>query len=129
MKKRIEVEIYNQTFIVNSEDDELYVQEIASYVDRQIRRAAENAKSAMPLRTAIMAALSIADEYYKALQREDDTHKEIDRLSSLMLERIAQSEASDSRTPTDRSLNAFAPVGAATSADEESAKKDAQRPS
>ncbi len=128
MKQRIEVEIYNQTFIVNSEDGELYVQEIASYVDRQIRQAAESAKSAMPLRVAIMAALSIADEYHKALQRENDTHQEIDRLSSLMLERIAQSEALDGRAPTDHSLNAFAPVGTATSP-EDNAKKDVQRPS
>src|SRR5690349_22579392 len=98
MKQRIEVEIYNQTFIVNSEDDELYVREIAAYVDQQMRQASESAKTAMPLRVAIMAALSIADEYHKALQRENATHKEIDRLSSLILERIAQSEALDGRT-------------------------------
>jgi cell division protein ZapA (FtsZ GTPase activity inhibitor) len=128
MKQRIEVEIYNQTFIVNSEDDELYVKEIAAYVDRQIRKASDNVKSAMPLRVAIMAALSIADDYHKALQREHDTHKEIDRLSSLMLERISQSETLDGHAAADRSLNAFAPVGAETSPGE-SAKKDAQQPS
>jgi len=128
MKQRIEVEIYNQTFIVNSEDDELYVREIASYVDQQMRQVGENAKTAMPLRVAIMAALSIADEYHKALQRENDTHKEIDRLSSLILERIAQSEAPDSRVPTDHSPNTFSPVGTVIPP-EESAKKDVQRPS
>ena len=128
MKQRIEVEIYNQTFIVNSEDDELYVREIASYVDQQMHQAGENAKAAMPLRVAIMAALSIADEYHKTLQRENDTHKEIDRLSSLLLERIAQSETPDSRVPTDHSPNAFSPVGTMPLT-EENAKKDVQRPS
>jgi cell division protein ZapA len=128
MKQRIEVEIYNQTFIVNSEDDELYVREIASYVDQQMRHVGESAKAAMPLRVAIMAALSIADEYHKALQRENDTQKEIDRLSSLILERIAQSEARDNHVTTDHSLHTFSPVGTVTPSGD-NAKKDVQRPS
>src|SRR5215813_9478066 len=128
MKKRIEVEIFNQTFIVNSEDDEQYVREIASYVDLRMRQMGETTKTAMPLRVAIMAALSIADEYHKAIQRENLTQKEIDRLSSLILERIAQSEAPDGRVQTDSALNTFSTMGAVTSA-EDNTKKDAHRPS
>ena len=128
MKQRIEVEIYNQTFIVNSEDDEQYVRKIASYVDLRMRQLGESAKTAMPLRVAIMAALSIADECHKVLRRESDTQKEIDRLSALILDRIAQSEALDGRGPKDNSLNTFATVDAVTSV-EDTAKKDAHRPS
>lgn len=128
MKQRIEVEIFNQTFIVNSEDDEHYVREIASYVDQRMRQMGESAKTAMPLRVAIMAALSIADEYHKALQRENDTQKEIERLSSLILERIAQSEIVDGRVSTDSSLNTFSTVGTVTSS-EGNAKKEAPRAS
>ncbi len=128
MKKRIEVEIFNQTFIVNSEDDEHYVREIASYVDQRMRQMGESAKSAMPMRVAIMVALDIADEYHKALQRETDTQKEIERLSSLILERITQSESSDGRISTDNSLNAFSTVGTVASS-ENLAKKEASRPS
>jgi len=124
MKQRIEVEIYNQTFIVNSEDDEQYVREIASYVDSRMHQLGESAKTAMPLRVAIMTALSIADEYHKALQRENDTQKEIDRLSTLILERIAQSEASDGRGLKEGSLNTFAKVDAVAPV-EDTTKKDA----
>jgi cell division protein ZapA len=128
MKKRIEVEIFNQTFIVNSEDDEHYVREIASYVDQRMRQMGESNKTAMPMRVAIMSALSIADEYHKALQRETETQREIERLSSLILERIAQSETPDGRIATDNSLNAFSTAGAVTSSDN-SEKKEAPRPS
>ena len=114
MKQRIEVEIYNQSFIVNSEDDERYVQKIASYVDDKMRQMGENTKNTMPMRMAIMAALSIADEYHKALQREAATQKEIERLSSLIPERVAQSEVSEGRAPSDSSPNTFPTVGAAT---------------
>ena len=126
MKQRIEVEIYNQTFIVTSEDDERYVREIASFVDDRMRQMGESTKNAMPMRVAIMAALSIADEYHKTLQREAETQKEIERHSSLILERIAQSEAPDRRTPTDGSSNTFSTVGTVTSA-EEAVKKEASR--
>lgn len=124
MKQRIEVEIYNQSFIVNSEDDERYVREIASYVDEKMRQMGENTKNTMPMRMAIMAALSIADEYHKALQREAATQKEIERLSSLILDRIAQSEAPEGRASADSSSNTFPTVGAATST-ENNAKKEA----
>ena len=124
MKQRIEVEIYNQTFIVNSEDDEQYVREIASYVDSRMHQLGESAKTAMPLRVAIMTALSIADEYHKALQRENDTQKEIDRLSTLILERIAQSEALDGRGLKESPLNTFAKVDTVAPV-EDTTKKDA----
>lgn len=126
MKQRIEVEIYNQTFIVNSEDDERYVREIASFVDNRMRQMGESTKNAMPMRVAIMAALSIADEYHKTLQREAETQKEIERRSSLILERIAQSEAPDGRMPTDNSASSFSTVGTVT-ATEEAAKKEVSR--
>jgi cell division protein ZapA len=126
MKQRIEVEIYNQSFIVTSEDDERYVREIASYVDDRMRQIGENAKNTMPMRMAIMAALSIADEYHKALQREAATQKEIERLSSLILERIAQSEVPEGRASADSSPNTFPTVGAVTSA-ENNAKKEVPR--
>jgi len=126
MKQRIEVEIYNQTFVVNSEDDERYVREIASYVDHRMRQVGENAKNAMPMRMAIMAALSIADEYHKALQREAATQKEMERLSSRILDRIAQSEAPDGRVSTDSSSSTFPTVGRMTST-EDDAKKEISR--
>jgi cell division protein ZapA len=128
MKQRIEVEIYNQTFIVTTEDEERYVRKIASYVDQRMRQMGESAKTAMPIRIAIMAALSIADDYHKALQREHDTQREIERLSSLILERIDQSDALDGRAPTDNSRNAFSTVGTVTSS-EDTAKKEVSRPS
>jgi cell division protein ZapA len=92
MKKLIEVEIFGQTFTVTSEDNEGYVKELASYVDRQMRLIAEAAKTNIPARVAIMAALSIADDYYKTRQRENDMQREAEYLATSLLARIEQSE-------------------------------------
>jgi cell division protein ZapA len=128
MKTRIEVEIYNQTFIVTSEDDEQYVRAIASYVDQRMRQLGGSTKTAVSLRVAIMAALSIADEYHKAVQRETETQQEIERLSSLLLERIAQSEQLDGRASAEIPLSSLSAAGS-TSPPEGNAKKETLRPS
>ncbi len=95
MKRLIEVEIFGQTFTVNSEDDEEYVKQLASDVDQRMRQIGGTAKTAVPLRVAIMAALSIADEYHKVSRREAEIEQEAARLSSLLLERLEQSERLD----------------------------------
>jgi cell division protein ZapA len=98
MKKLIEVEIFGQTFTVTSEDNEGYVKELAAYVDQQMRLMAEAAKTNIPARVAIMAALSIADDYYKTRQREDDMQREAEYLATSLLARIEQSEKANSVT-------------------------------
>lgn len=62
----IEVEIFGHTFALRSEKSEAEVRRIAAYVDQQMRQMAEQARTAILLRVAIMAALTIADEYHTA---------------------------------------------------------------
>jgi cell division protein ZapA (FtsZ GTPase activity inhibitor) len=92
MKTLIEVEIYGQTFTVTSEYEEAYVRSLAAYVDRAMRQAGENSKTIVPLRVAIMAALGIAEEYHKAVQREEELRQEADRLAATILKRLEQCE-------------------------------------
>jgi cell division protein ZapA len=95
MKSLVEVEIFGQTFTVNSEEQTQYVKELADYVDQRMRQIAGSTKTVVPLRVAIMAALSIADEWYKANQREQEIQEETERLSAVLLERIEQSEKNE----------------------------------
>lgn len=94
-KGLVEVDIFGQTFTVNSEEQARYVKELAAYVDQRMRQIAGNTKTVVPLRVAIMAALSIADEWYKASQREQEIEEETERLSAVLLDRIEQSEKAD----------------------------------
>lgn len=99
MKERartpVKVEIFNRTFTVTSEDDEHYVRELASYVDQRMRQIEGSTRTAVSLRVAIMAALSIADEYFQVCNREAEIKQEVDRFSTLLCERLAQSEQRD----------------------------------
>lgn len=92
MKKLIEVEIYGQSFTVTSEDEVAYVQSLAVYVDRFMRQVGGSTKATVPLRVAIMAALAIADEYHKALSREEENRQEAEQVAAKILRRLEHSE-------------------------------------
>ena len=97
MKTLIEVKIFGETFTVTSEDEMKYVQELAAFVDQRIRRFGEQTKPAppAPLRVAIMAALSIADDYLKSRKQEIDEAEQLERISAKLLSRLEQSEKLD----------------------------------
>ena len=123
MKRLIEVEIFGQTFTVNSEDDETYVRQLASYVDQRMRQVGGTSKTAVPLRVAIMAAMSIADEYYKASSREAEIEQEAARLSAVLLERIEQSEKLDGMATSESTVNAVTAVPRAPALEREEKKE------
>jgi cell division protein ZapA (FtsZ GTPase activity inhibitor) len=109
MKKLIEVEIYGQTFTVTSEDEAAYVQSLAVYVDRFMRQVGGSTKATVPLRVAIMAALGIADEYHKALSREEENRQEAEHVATKILRRLEQSERGEATHDTDRVNGSVAP--------------------
>ena len=62
----IEVAIFGQTFTLRSEKSAAEMRQIAAYVDQRMCEVAEQARTAIQVRVAIMAALTIADEYHSA---------------------------------------------------------------
>lgn len=123
-KSRVEVEIFNQTFTVTSEDDEQYVRQIASYVDERMRQIGGATRTALSLRVAIMTALSVADEYHKASKREAELKQELERFSARLIERIEQSENPDEVATSGSPASAFTTDGS-TVTPERKAKKEA----
>ena len=62
----VHVEVNGQRYPIRSALDPSYVQELAIYVDRKMRVAFDSAPSTDALGLAILAALNIADEYFRA---------------------------------------------------------------
>ncbi len=70
----VTVEIFGQRYAVKSDLDQVYIAELASHVDQKMRMASDELSSADSLRVAIIAALNLADELYRA--RTDGTGAE-----------------------------------------------------
>jgi cell division protein ZapA len=69
----VHVEIHGQQYPIRSELDPAYVAELAAYVDQKMRAASRETSSGDTLKVAVLAAINIADECFRA--RADDRHR------------------------------------------------------
>jgi cell division protein ZapA len=63
--KVIPVEIHGQRYPIRSGLEPEYVARLATYVDEKMRTAADSTPTGDTLRLAVIAALNIADEYFR----------------------------------------------------------------
>jgi cell division protein ZapA len=68
------VEIAGQRYPIRSSLESAYVTELAAFVDEKMRLAARETNSGDSLKIAVLAALNIADEYFRCRAAEDTTH-------------------------------------------------------
>ena len=61
----VHVEIFGQTYTVKAGTDPGYVEELAAYVDAQMREVGKAAGAVDSVRVAVLAALNIADECFR----------------------------------------------------------------
>lgn len=89
----VTVEIHGQRYAVRSDLDQAYIADLAAYVDQKMRLAADELSSADSLRIAVIAALNLADELYRArsegegiegrvLERAADIERLVDQVLS-----------------------------------------------
>lgn len=65
----MKIEIYDQTYNVNSGQSDEYLQELAAYVDSKMREIADATHIADSLKVAVLASLNIADEMFTLRER------------------------------------------------------------
>jgi cell division protein ZapA len=86
----VSVEIHGQRYPIRSALDAAYVIELATYVDEKMQAAAAETASGDSLKIAVLAALNIADEYFRCqrtdgpagrlLQRAQEIEQLVDRV-------------------------------------------------
>lgn len=88
----VNVEIHGQRYPIRSGLDPAYVVELAAYVDEKMRLALKECPAGDTLKLAVLAALNIADEYFRACNDAQDSHEtlahragELERMLDLAL--------------------------------------------
>ena len=71
MKKQIEIKVMGQKFVVRSDSNEDYVNEVAQYVDQKVNEVVKSSNVVASLNVAILAAMNIADEFMKYKQQKE----------------------------------------------------------
>jgi cell division protein ZapA len=83
----VTVEIAGQRYPIRSGLDERYITELAAFVDQKMRAAMNAAPESDMLGLAILVALNIADDFYRARQQKSHVHVELNE-RTLQLEQF-----------------------------------------
>jgi cell division protein ZapA len=83
----VTVEIAGQRYPIRSGLDERYIAELAAYVDQKMRAAVTAAPESDLLGLAILVALNIADDVFRARQQQSSVHGELNE-RALQLEQL-----------------------------------------
>jgi len=70
--KQIKVRIYDQEYIIKSEESEDQLNRIADFVNDKLKEIEENTEGLSEKKMAILVALNIASEYFQAVKERDD---------------------------------------------------------
>ena len=68
----VKVRIRNAEYLVQGEDNEQEVQRVADYVNDKLKEIEEGAEGLSEKRTAILAALDIAGDYFQILKEKEN---------------------------------------------------------
>ncbi len=84
----VKVYILGQEYVVKSEEGEDYVRKVASYVNEQIETIIETTKTVTTFKVAILAAMRIADEYFKEMEKNKRLVDFVEDRSKNLLKKI-----------------------------------------
>lgn len=86
--KSVEVSIMGQKFMVRSDSDDNYVVEVAQFVNKKIAEIIAKTKSVPSLNVVLLAAMNIADEYFKYKNKKDESFQQVEKKIAQMIEFI-----------------------------------------
>ena len=95
----VHVDIHGQRYPIRSSLDPAYVAELAAYVDAKMQLAARECPQGDTLKTAVLAAINIADEYFRSCDEVRDRQvglahraEELERMLDLVLAEAAPAQ-------------------------------------
>lgn len=88
MKTSVKVEILGREYSIRSDEGEERVKKIAGYVDQKLKAVAEGTKTVSTLDVAILVAMDIANEYFEALEGQNQLARKIELQSDHLIDRI-----------------------------------------
>jgi cell division protein ZapA len=75
----VSVEIQGMRYPIRSALDAAYIARLASYVDGKMRAASDESPTGDSMKLAVVAALNIADEYFRSREFEESLADEFER--------------------------------------------------
>jgi len=80
----IEVTILGQKYAIKGDDPEDYIKGLASFVDEKLKEVYHSSPGISPLKAAILASLTIADELQKLKDAQESITKNIEERANAL---------------------------------------------
>lgn len=88
MGRQVEVNILNQKYIIKTDEDDDYVNEVINYVGKKIEAVTKKTNVVGTLQTMVITALNIADDYIKLKKEVDSIEERAGKLLRTIEERV-----------------------------------------
>jgi len=86
--KQIKVKIYDQEYVIKSDESAEQLNRIADYVNDKLKEIEENTEGLSEKKMAILVALNIASEYFLAIKERDELSVNIRQRTEALLNNI-----------------------------------------
>lgn len=86
----VKVNIYGTEYPVKGDADPEYIEEVATYVDRKMREVARSLTVKSTTKVAVLAALNITDELFRARSSQDEEDHELESRLIALAERLKE---------------------------------------
>ena len=88
MKKQYQIRVLEQDISVLSDSGDEHVGAVVTYVNEKVTEIQKHAKAINILQVAILAALNIADEYFKLKGAKEDIYHQMESKSEQLIHLI-----------------------------------------
>jgi cell division protein ZapA len=90
LSKTVQIEIYGQRYSVTGDADEEYIQQVARFVDEQMRTLAGSMKAASMSKLAVLAAINIAHQLLQSERVRQQGEAALEERAGSLLEAIEE---------------------------------------
>ena len=88
MEQPVKVKILEQEYLVKTEEDREQVYRVAEYVNEKLKEIKQSTEGLSEKKTAILAALNIASEYFQILREKEALTANIQKRTRSLINNI-----------------------------------------
>jgi len=86
MGEKVKIKIRDREYALRGPDDRRQILKVAAYVDKKLKEINDTKKGLSDDKTAILAALDIAGDYFQLIKEKEDLLAEINNRSQRLIQ-------------------------------------------
>ena len=88
MGEKVKIKIRDKEYALRGPDDRKQTLKVAAYVDKKLREIDDSKRGLSDDKTAILAALNIAGDYFQVIKEKEDLLAEVNNRSQRLIQSL-----------------------------------------